>query len=119
MDSQNRTVWVDRVVAFVDILGFKDLLKEMEGNSSVFQTVSNALRHLLDTENTLTAHEHTTEMTTFSDCTVLSVAPSSEFFLLDLVRYLSITLLRRGILFRGAIITAPLFHEGRIVFGPA
>jgi len=70
----------DRVVAFIDILGFRDLLKRMTATDpGLFSLIKNALESMLRDEQR--AYEplrqsmmasHSLETTSFSDCTVIS-----------------------------------------------
>jgi hypothetical protein len=137
----------ERVTAFVDILGFSDLVARMPAEPSLFETVKGALEAVLSAEETLyagterlgvltagcyevseslTGEQPTVEqpdpdpqMIAFSDCYVLSDRPGHLARTIARVHRLALYLLRDGILTRGSIRQGPLHHEGRVVFGQA
>jgi hypothetical protein len=105
-----------RVVLFLDILGFSDLVK----NGRVHRLLD-ALEHLqgraLEVKD-----EGNFDFTAFSDCVVVSAPLSKVNAVLRLVRYakfLALDLLAKGFLTRGAIVSGELYHKGAIVLGPA
>jgi hypothetical protein len=137
----------ERVTAFVDILGFSDLVARMPAEPPLFETVKGALEAVLSAEETLyagterlgvltagcyevsesaTLGQPTVEqqkpdpqMIAFSDCYVLSDRPGHLARTIARVHRLALHLLRDGILTRGAIRQGPLYHEERVVFGQA
>jgi hypothetical protein len=121
-----------RVIAFVDILGWKELLRAKRGKKrleeilqavfelksaveSVETTKGDFARHGLPFARTLTA-------TMFSDTVVCSSAPtqSEAAHLCDWVQRLCVSMLHLGRLTRGAITIGDLFHNpGGIIVGRA
>lgn len=132
----------DRVVAFVDILGFGDLVRRMfAGDVDLFSSVLNILRGINapladfdgDEENPVPWSE-CDETTAFSDSIVLSnairkdvrrrmrpgdpsAAVTAVWGLVSRTAWLSSSLLTRGILTRGGISIGPTYHRGKIVVG--
>jgi hypothetical protein len=112
-----------RYCAFVDILGFSGLIDALDAGSFFHDD----LRDLLNTVHTpapafLALHEgHDLRAQSISDAVCLSASVSGAglshmFFSLEM---LTIELLKKGFFVRGAIVRDKLFHDDRIVFGPA
>lgn len=119
----------DRVVAFVDILGFRDVLRRIFRDSDValYGRIRKALnrisghaswanRPLFGADDEI---PHTARATAFSD----SIVFSDEFTDIGVssvaskVAFLATWLLRDGILCRGAIASGPTLHDDRILLG--
>jgi hypothetical protein len=115
----------DRVLAFVDVLGWKNLLDESVCHAGVFHLIRSAcstmrLPSLLTGDHDVDAGA--VHAAHFSDTFVLSAAPGDEaaiVFLLGYVRSLCSVLLKAGHYTRGAIVCGALFHEHDVIFGPA
>lgn len=115
----------NRIVLFLDILGFKKIIEETEikGQENVDQTefLIETIKEMKEAVN-LTSTETTKNVTQFSDSIVVSFAENDQkeiprlFF--DLQRLIA-KLLARGILCRGAISYGKLYHKNDLVFGPA
>ncbi|MGI2149069.1 hypothetical protein ACRN97_10685 [Shewanella baltica] len=123
-----------RVVAFIDILGFKSLLNETvdsKGNDQEekIDTVISAYEAIrdiwdLDEKSELydTKSIDTKKVSIFSDCIVVSfkVEQKSEvFFTLLEIKWLIMRLLSRGILCRGGVSLGKFIHSDNYLFGPA
>lgn len=125
----------NRVTAYIDILGFKDLLSETIGPKgeeypdkiddilSAYQTI----REVLDLDHVETifrksVSKNSKQITTFSDCIVISflAKEKSEIFytLLD-IQYMIMRLVYKGILCRDAVTYGKLIHNETALFGPA
>lgn len=118
----------NRVVLFLDILGFKSVIDKTINNddtdnetsiSSLFETL-NQMYHEVSSTNSKKMTSRV--ITQFSDSIVLSflVEDSKEvapFF--EDIQALIAMLVKKGILCRGAISYGKLIHNNRIVFGPA
>jgi hypothetical protein len=114
-----------RVIAFVDILGFRSLLARMPQEPDLFETIRDALESVM--EYGIASRQAPVldrsyiptglEMTAFSDCYVISAKTGSEFLILNLARQLVLCLLEVGIISRGAIVAGELYHEHPVVFG--
>jgi hypothetical protein len=110
----------ERVVAFIDILGFGSLVRRMQTDADLRRDVYTALRRTLGKEQGLSAmQDRQVEMTSFPDCTVLSSPAGNEREILAKAAYLTRDFLFSGILCRGAIVTGPAYHRDRILLGPA
>ncbi|EHH2484536.1 hypothetical protein J7X22_004645 [Vibrio parahaemolyticus] len=126
-----------RVVAFIDILGFKALLNDTVDNkgnddeAAIEAVVSayEAIRDIwdLDTQSKLedfgVSHaSDSREVSIFSDCLVVSFLvdqPKEVFFTLIDIQLLIMNLLSRNILCRGAISIGKFIHTSKYLFGPA
>jgi hypothetical protein len=113
----------DRYCAFVDILGFRDLIKSLDKGDLTFQR----LRHLLQQVHDpfqgpeIPFGDSGLRAQSISDAVALSVNPTPYglqhlFFVLS---ELSLGLLFEGYLIRGAIVRGPLYHDDKMVFGRA
>lgn len=123
-----------RMVAFIDILGFKALLndtvdKDGNDNEQAIDAVVSAytiMREIWDldlTENFIPVkNSDTKKVSIFSDCLVISFKigePSEVFFTLLEIKLLIMRLLSRKILCRGAISLGKFIHTDNYLFGPA
>lgn len=122
-----------RVVAFLDILGFRNLLEESvdaKGNdapeaigalSDLFATV----RRTWDLDSPdlrMFSIFGSKQVTTFSDCIAISFLanePDQLFYMLSEIKDLLINLTFKGVLCRGAITIGKLVHTETVIFGPA
>ena len=127
----SKKLFQQRFIAFVDILGFKNLVARMSEDEHLFRSVRDALKHL-DTQsrnfrayrkrprnNAIASLTPKTDlqMTAFSDCYVLSeVFPA--WHVVAAVQALGSRFLAEGILTRGAVVEGPAYHNGPVVFGP-
>lgn len=132
----------DRFVAFVDILGFRDLVTRAETDRDTFELLRDVLeridaqaqhleeyRQLCDSptpRHVVSSLPRTdVTMTAVSDCYFLSEKASdnegdkSPWHLMAAVQALCSNLLAHNILTRGAIVRGGAFHRGRVAFGPA
>lgn len=127
----------DRVVIFIDILGFKELLNETtnkEGNDNIkginnLIEAYNTIRDVwdldkIDTNSSILkkTSKQDKQITIFSDCIVISF-PAKEkseiFYTLLEVKWMILRLVTKKILCRGAISYGKLLHNDRFIFGPA
>lgn len=126
------TKYETRIVAFVDILGFKEILKNTvdkagNENSQNVQIIISAYNHikeiLINDSEWQTEADKMTNISIFSDCIVISFpydAPSQTFFILDKLSILTAQLLwKYGILCRGGLALGKLIHTNEFLFGPA
>lgn len=136
----------ERIVAFIDILGFNSLIKESEKNSSVLEKLFNALTYLktlerptgwninrIETEEdaqkkgvNLFKIDDKTNVTCFSDSIIVSVnlqnigVNEAVSTLIANLSYISSYLLSEDILIRGGLTYGNLIHnENGIVLGQA
>jgi hypothetical protein len=123
-----------RIVAFIDILGFKALLNDTldsKGNDNeqaINAVVSafEAIRDIWDLDKKSdylnTKSSESKKVSIFSDCLVVSFEidqPSEVFFTLIEIKWLIMRLLSRKILCRGAVSLGKFIHTDHYLFGPA
>lgn len=123
-----------RIVAFLDILGFKSLLDETidkDGNdieekiNSVISAYQ-AIRDVWDLDDSLGLAEYrkkdSKQVSIFSDSIVVSFNvddPSQVFYTLLEIKHVIMLLLSRKILCRGAVAIGKFIHTENYLFGPA
>jgi hypothetical protein len=127
-----------RFIAFVDILGFRDIVGRMPKEDRLFTTVRDALRVLDGQSKSFQRYrrkrrtsrakaekkgivsivgDSNLQMTAFSDCYVLSEV-SPAWHVLAAVQALASRFLAEGILTRGGVVQDKAYHNGRVLFGP-
>ena len=132
----------NRIVAFVDILGFKEIITKTvdEYNNDVQSQIDkiieayDSMREIwaLDVEKITTsptlkkAYDEikikSKIITTFSDSVVISFLqrePSEIFYTLLELKWLIMRLVSQGILCRGALVYGKMIHTDKFLFGPA
>lgn len=118
--KKNTTNYEERIVAFVDILGFSELVSNSSSDSEEYEKI----KHALDTINRVKKESYGTsaKVTTFSDSIVISYPINEKdplfYILIDLV-HLQLELLQQGVLVRGGIAKGKIRHIQEMVFGPA
>lgn len=120
MDNQrtNTSEYCDRVVGFVDILGFADLVRradrEPELRDHIAEALGNVRRVSPPTEGKTDLRSQN-----FSDSLILSAADTPDGFwhLLLSIDALAWNLLQLGVLIRGGVTIGGMRHEPDIVFG--
>jgi hypothetical protein len=137
-----------RLIAFVDILGFSELVRTSAEDEQVFKHLVSVLetvaaaQPLWDDPETeakmwsfveggpLSFNEHRSmlkelakkdQATVFSDSIVLSSTPDCDgaFAIFAPLCQLAQRLALSGVLVRGGVTIGPLHHQGSVVFGPA
>lgn len=117
----------ERIIAFIDILGFREHINQTVTSSSHFNKIRKVLNFISDLKQDndmghLSQKEIGKEVTVFSDSIVISYPislPSAGFHLLIDVIHLQLEMMGEGIQMRGGITVGPLCHEDNIVYGPA
>lgn len=135
--SDRETAYEDRVLAWLDILGWSDLVDGAGSDNSKFGQIFRAaglLRSPKDRQNAQLARSDDyraqgleiavdllPEITHFSDTVIWSckAADDAIYQLVDEVQETCCLLLAHGHLSRGAIVYGPLHHQGGTIFGPA
>lgn len=135
---EKRKLYTDSYVAFLDILGFKNMVEKNDQDIlKIFRTFNQNKKRLLlafgracvpdDTDSDIAKYNATLQKIlyyTMSDSIVVSV-PSSEPYALEVViracMLLQIELYQfdEPVLFRGAISKGDYYQKGSIAFGPA
>lgn len=125
----------NRVTAFIDLLGFKDLLSKTIDNKNndvpeEIDKIYEAYRSIrevwnLDEKDSTRGKrvpKDSKMITTFSDCLVISFRTEEEsgvFYTLLELKWMIMRLIYKGILCRGAITHGKLIHTPEVLFGPA
>lgn len=119
-------IYEERVVAFVDILGFSSMVQKSEKDIKKTIEIRAALYEIenykkINKDNRY--DEMGSEVTIFSDSIVISRSTEWKYgdvfhTILDML-HLQMELLSKGILLRGGITVGKLYHKNNIVFGPA
>lgn len=112
--------YLDRYVAFLDILGFSDLTEKADEHPDWRQYLRSIIDQL---HNTLPRQVEQTgfRFVQFSDCIVMSAdrSPDGLWAIFSGAKMLVTNMLHRGILLRGGIAAGRFFHDDRVMFGPA
>jgi hypothetical protein len=106
-----------RIIAFVDILGFANLIRDHAQKTGALKNYVYVMQMF---EQFFVHHQKFTSYAFFSDCFVISVDPEQHMF--SLIREtgkLCRQLLMLGMPGRGAVAFGELHHDGQIVVGPA
>ncbi len=122
--------YINRYVAFLDILGFKDLISQTVGEKPTV-TVDD-IRLILEMPEPaqeaqivlggigdISKSDH--RVTAFSDSIIISTDETAQglIHLLQHVAKIGFYLVRRGVLYRGGITNGLTYHDDNQVFGPA
>jgi len=135
-----------RIVAFLDILGFSELVTRSVAEPAVFATVINSLAipqaygfkwddaafssdvlQKIDVEirpvvaDMMQKSRERNRLTAFSDCVAISSPADADgaSAVLQQIKGITGNLLMLGVLVRGGIAVGNLFHESGIIVGPA
>lgn len=110
----------ERAVAFIDVLGFAELVKLSDTSEYARAKVGKLIDINNLFEKFISEYLDFAEATFFSDSFVLSFnSPHSLVYLIRETGYLCRYLLLQGFASRGAISTGSLHHRGRFIVGPA
>jgi len=108
----------DRVVGFVDILGFADLVRRADRDATLRREIAEALGRV---RGVSPPEGGETDLRTqnFSDSLILSAADTPEglWHLLLSIDALAWNLLQLGILIRGGVTIGGMKHDDQLVFG--
>lgn len=123
------THYQTRVVCFVDLLGFKELIRASapDGveNKEITDLISKCIDYIKfysDDSEIIKKQGIDFQFTQFSDCFIISfeyTEPSQTFFTLLKLLWVQTELADKGIMCRGAIAIGPASHTHQQVFGPA
>jgi hypothetical protein len=120
-----------RMVAYVDVLGFRNMVRESEQDPSSIRKIWDILQVTRDQVMQMNSvghrgqHEATPlelQSVMFSDTVVMTQSTSGHSCagaLLDWVDVLQTTLLEHGVFVRGAIAAGGMHVDGNLMFGPA
>lgn len=113
-----------RIIAFVDILGFKNLVDESVSDHYSYLRIHDALEDFrkVKKEKENEFYDRDVKVTTFSDSLVISYPldfVGGLFHILYDLTYLQFILLQKGVFVRGGITIGKLRHVQNEIFGPA
>ncbi|WP_137897705.1 hypothetical protein [Sphingomonas sp. 2SG] len=118
---QTNEAYQDRYLAFVDVLGFAELVAQSETSSEIVTRLSRTLLRLSERASSARSEELHIEATSFSDTVVISAPATSDalYRMFEITEELSFELLSANMLLRGAIVRGAVLHTSEFVFGPA
>ncbi|QBG92172.1 hypothetical protein [Xanthomonas oryzae] len=112
-------LYEEKYVAFIDMLGFSELVRQSASDASRLDEISEAIDRLKNTA----CHNPSTGLlcTYFSDCIVISSNRTSAGLrdILHSIRAVAENLLVVDILIRGGLTVGSLHHDEQMMFGPA
>ena len=117
----DRIDYEDRLVAFIDVLGFSELVQASETDAAARSRIAG----LVTADKLFVRFDDTFLLgidgrgAFFSDTFILSMAPDRVIYLVRSIGQLYRYLLPRGFLCRGAIVAGSLYHRERVIVGPA
>jgi len=130
MIDHERVEYQKRFVAFIDILGFRDIIDRStcEPPEIKIEDILSALNYpdpvgkgkmIIGEVGDISNSDH--KVTQFSDCIVISAEYSDKGLLnlVDHIERIAFNLLKLGFFCRGGISSGSLYHDSNIVFGPA
>jgi hypothetical protein len=107
-----------RIVAFLDILGFrKKVLQDVPGAEAVIRDIDKAISHVIEMMGL--EGPKSTSIRAFSDCFCISCVPDDLSLLIREISYLQLFLCTAGIFVRGSVSTGHHFENDRIIFSEA
>lgn len=120
-------VYKSRYIAFLDILGFKNLVCQSESNQQTLNIINEALDYTSRVQNENYEGDWSMvdlgkQVSVFSDSVVISyemTRPGAGFFVLMDLIYICNDLLGVGIPVRGGVTVGLLVHQNNKCFGPA
>lgn len=120
-DASLATEYEDRYVAFVDILGFANIVESSRSKPEQVGRLHSALAQLNKRAQEGRSSAKGVEASSFSDTVVVSAPISADGLLVvfDGVSSFTADLLSMNMLLRGAVVRGKLLHSERAIFGPA
>lgn len=117
----------DRLVAFLDVLGWSEAIKKSALNANFVKTlglssqVFTAYQTFVQWQQDHGEWPGDPRLSQFSDCILLSAVPDmhGRAFITNSIRTISNALLDYGLLIRGGVTQGQLYHHDNTVFGPA
>lgn len=119
--STRRETYVNRVVLFLDILGFGDIVVETAKDQGRLHAILDAIDEIKATGDEREFFE-SQQITQFSDSLVVSyevTERSAIFSVLHVIGLMQVMLIERGMLARGAVTVGKLLHTSDYLIGPA
>jgi hypothetical protein len=110
----------NRIVAFIDILGFRALVTQLAANPSLRKSVHRALAEIRVFKHASLRNEtalRDLEVSVFSDSIAISGEPEKLTTIISTALGLQSKLLGLGILIRGGVSSGPTFHAEDMLYG--
>ena len=132
-EFRNSIKYQSRVVAFLDILGWKTAIEKSQYDAEYIKDLGVSLQ-ILESQCVATNKMRgfvedlgnqtlpgDPRLTQFSDCLVLSASPdySGIGFMVSSIKFICSSFLQRGLLIRGGIVLGDMYHRDNSLFGPA
>ncbi|BDA80200.1 hypothetical protein LPTSP3_g31300 [Leptospira kobayashii] len=119
---KNKSSYAERIVGFLDILGFKEIINKLEHNPDLHEQVLYALNKMKEYKTYSMSRKIKTalsklEISVFSDSIAISSKVNNIFDVLWASGWIQSHLLYVGILVRGGISIGPTFHQKGILYG--
>jgi len=134
MPHKIKETYDKRLVAFIDILGFKNLIDKTEAkgtedsNKQALETIKKLQQVIYSFQNRIRSAINKNELpdgtiaSMFSDTIVVSI-PKQESIgiiaLFKIIKYTQVELISKNILLRGGIVFGELIHNESLIIGPA
>lgn len=121
MSASRKYVYEERLILFLDFLGFKALIKQSSNDGRLIARIAQAITHIKKIVEEADIYDKQ-KVTQFSDSIVVSYViddKSAVFSLINNIGLCIIELVQRGLLVRGAITSGDLLHTDDCLFGPA
>lgn len=111
----------ERYLAFIDILGFANIVHRSQSSTAAVTQLFEALSEISDKAKAVRSGQLKLEVTSFSDTVVIStpVGDADLLHLLQVIDGFCYGLLMRNMLFRGAMVRGNILHKPDLIFGPA
>lgn len=115
----------NRIVFFIDILGFRDLINyEVQANHEDCTAVGNILEYIRKffEQDIKEPVFQSQQISFFSDSVIISFRedePDQIMIVFETIRLLQINLIIRDVVLRGGAAYGPLYHDHNLMFGPA
>ena len=117
-------IYIQKVVAFLDIMGFKEIVEKSQLDD---YSRMNLIKTLTDLQaqrfygSIYLGKDNPKELISFSDSIVISYSVSKGT-ILDIIYdilWMQIELAQAGLLLRGGVTIGDVFHSGNVIVGPA
>jgi hypothetical protein len=120
-------MYENRIVAFIDILGFSNIVENTVIDPNIENEKVLALRNALiginENANWLNTNADSRRITQFSDSIIISFLDNDDLafrnFLENVSRVIIKLFLKNKFLVRGGVCKGKLLHEDKVIFGPA
>lgn len=115
----NNVPYTNRVIAFIDILGFRELITSISTNPELHDRINHALHRIkiVKPQQISSLKSQDIEVSTFSDSIAISSTEKNIFAVIWVSGWLQADLLYVGILTRGAVSRGLLHHQDGILYG--